>query len=402
MLKKVFYAFPFILAALFITGCSDDRNPDSKEKEQEQEEVIPILPTLYITTKNNAEVTSKEVWINDASVVLTDADMKTVQLGAASIKGRGNTTWSYAKKPYALKLDEKAEILGLPKEKRFNLLANYIDRTHLRNAVSFEIARMAKGLEWTPNGTYVNLNFNGKNLGLYYLCEHIKISKNRVNVQDGGYILELDTYYDEDFKFRSSLLNLPVQLKDPDPKDLNDADKQEIKDFFNAAEDAVVNGGNWRNFIDEDSFADWWIVMELAQCGEPGHPKSSYMYRDKGGKLKAGPVWDFDWGTFCTGDVRRFRDKNAIWYGYLFNDPAFVAKVKERWNASRQDYLSVTDFIDETAEKIYYSVSNDDVLWPMTTNVNKDESLSFRDAVNRLKTNYRDHWEWMDWAINAM
>lgn len=399
--NNTLFVFVCIIIVVVLFGCGKD-STEPNPREEKEEKVIPILPTLYITTSNKEAVTSKDEWLKGASIILAGSDLKSVDLGMASIKGRGNTTWTYPKKPYAIKMNEKVEMLGLPKEKRFNLLADYIDRTHLRNAVSFEIARRAKGLEWTPKGTHINLNFNGKDMGLYFFCEHIKISKNRVNLKDKGYILELDVYYDEDFKFRSSLLNLPVQLKDPDPEDLTDADKQEIKDFFNAAEDAVVNGGNWREFIDEDSFVDWWIVMELAECGEPGHPKSSYMYRDKGGKLKAGPVWDFDWGTYWSHDIRRFRDKEAIFYKYLFNDPAFVAKVKERWNASKQDFFSVTDFIDETAERIRYWVSNDNSLWPMTTNINGDESLSFDGAVNLMKTNYKNHWEWMDWAINAM
>jgi len=391
----------FVLCQL--TACSsDDENPNAHPKQPEPEVVDPF-PELIIKTKNSQAVTSKDEWLEDASITLVDENEKSTDLGLTSIKGRGNSTWTYPKKPYALKLNEKIELMGFKKEKRFNLLADYIDRTHLRNAVSFKIASKAKALEWTPDGTHVNLTLNGKDMGLYFLCEHIKIAKNRVNLKDGGYILELDVYYDEAFKFRSKLLDLPVQLKDPDPEDLSEDAKQGIIDYFNAAEDSVVNGGNWRELVDEDSFVDWWIVLELTQCGEPGHPKSCYMHRDKDGKLKAGPVWDFDWGTFRSGsEVTAFRCKKTLWYKYLFNDKDFVAKVKERWNASKNDYLSVTDFIDKTAEKIEDAVESDSKLWPMTTEVNKDESLSFENAVSRMKSNFKQHWEWMDKQINAM
>ena len=116
-----------------------------------------------------------------------------------------------------------------------------------------------------------------------------------------------------------------------------------IRAEFNEIEAKLVSdditASGWQDYLDMDTFIDWWFVHELVQCGEPGHPKSSYMYRDKGGKLKAGPVWDFDWGTFRSSEVHQFRIKKAIFYGYLFQDPAFVKRVKEKWKESRTDFL---------------------------------------------------------------
>lgn len=400
LLMVIMFVAPFLLADC--SADNDEENPAIHPARPEPVVEKPF-PELIINTAGNEDIKSKDVWLEGADISYKDIDGKITGYGKSSVKGRGNSTWGYPKKPYTVKFDEKTEFIGFKKEKRFNLLADYIDRTHLRNSVSFEIARKSKSLGWTPEGTYVNLTLNGKEMGLYYLCEHIKIAKNRVNLEDGGYILELDTYYDEDFKFRSRILNLPVQLKDPDPEDFSEADLASIEEYFNAAEDSVVNGGNWRELIDEDSFADWWIVLELTQCGEPAHPKSCYMHRDKNGKLKAGPVWDFDWGTFRSGgEVTAFRCKNAIWYGYLFKDRSFVAKVKERWNTNKDEYLSVEEFIDDTARYIKDAVAADDRLWPMTTETNKDEKLSFDAAVTTLKSNFKKHWEWMDEQINAM
>lgn len=394
-----------MVAVSLLAGCSagDEKENPNIHPERPEPIVEKPFPELIINTAGKEDIKSKDIWLEGASISYKDIEGNAINYGKTSVKGRGNSTWGYPKKPYTVKLDEKTEFIGLPKEKRFNLLADYIDRTHLRNSVSFEIARKAKALDWTPAGNYVNLTLNGKKMGLYYLCEHIKVAKNRVNLKDGGYILELDTYYDEDFKFRSKILNLPIQLKDPDPEDFSETDLASIEEYFNAAEDSVVNGGNWRELIDEDSFADWWIVLELTQCGEPAHPKSCYMHRDKDGKLKAGPVWDFDWGTFRSGgEVTAFRCKKAIWYEYLFKDKDFVAKVKERWNTTKGSYLSVEKFIHETALYIENAVAEDDRMWPMTTETNKDEKLSFDAAVSTLKSNFKKHWEWMDEQINAM
>ena len=165
------------------------------------------LPVAYLTTP--APVTSKDEWIPDASmVIVTPGTLDILYRGTLSVKGRGNSTWNYPKKPYALKLDKKSEMLGMKKHKRWCLLANWMDRTLMRNAVAFEISRHT-GLDWTPDGRFVEVILNGEHLGNYYLCEQIKVDKNRVDVAEpdpadvsGGYIFELDSNYDEVNKFR--------------------------------------------------------------------------------------------------------------------------------------------------------------------------------------------------------
>ena len=364
------------------------------------------MSQLNINTPNGVGITSKTVWVENANASLTSVDGKITDLGKARVKGRGNTTWGYPKKPYALKLEEEASLCGMPSEKRWDLLANYIDRTEMRNAVAFEVAQKAKSLEWSPHGEFVKLYLNGVLSGIYYLCEHIKIDKNRLNLQKGGYVLELDTYFDEDYKFKSDLLGLPVQIKDWKGGDMTEERLAGIQAEFNEIEALLVSEdrdkNGWQELVDIDSFIDWWFVYELVQCGEPGHPKSSYMYRDKGGKLKAGPVWDFDWGTFRSGEVKRFRIKEAIFYKYMFKDPAFVKRVKEKWKDSKATFLTVTDFFDKTAKQIKVHVDRDKMKWPMTTTVNKDESMSFDEAVATMKSNYKKHWEWMDQQIAAL
>ena len=389
-----------VVVLLLSCGKEDDNkfiNPDWKDATSDD------LPQLHITTPQKAAVQSKTEWMDGAKVSLVSVDGKETDLGESKIKGRGNSTWSYPKKPYTLKLENEASPLGMPSGKRWNLLANYIDRTDMRNAVAFEVAHRTKSLEWTPHGEFVELYLNSVWMGNYYLCEHIKIDKNRLNLHKGGYVLELDVYFDEEFKFKSDLLGLPVQVKDWKGDDMTEKRLEEIRAEFNGIEALLVSDdraeNGWQDYLDMDTFIDWWFVYELVQCGEPGHPKSSYMYRDKGGKLKAGPVWDFDWGTFTSDNVKKFRDKKAIFYSYLFKDPSFVKRVKEKWNESKNDFRSVTEFIDKTEKQIKSSVNLDKGRWKMTTTINGDESMSFEKAVATLKENYIKHWEWMDKQI---
>lgn len=382
------------------------------------------LPIVYLTTPNHAAVTSKVDYVKKSTFVIGNTEKGKYDLtvsGAMNIKGRGNTTWGYPKKPYAIKFDKKQSILGMPKDKSWVLLANWADRTLIRNAVSFEVARRAKHLKWTPRGQFVDVVLNGEFLGNYYLCEKIKVSSDRVDITEidntervvtegddltGGYLLEFDSYYDEVYKFRTSHKDLPVNLKSPD-EDVPNEQIDYIKGYIDNIEsilysaDFAQNTRGYEQLIDVDSYVDWWIVNELVGNNEPNGPKSSYMHKDRLGKLVAGPVWDFDWGTFRPFGSVFLLDK-AIWYDALFSDPVFVAKVKARWNELKGDFETIPDYIDSIVAQIQPSAEYNVTLWPITVMISGDEKMSYDKAVERLKANYLSRLGRLDVMINAL
>ncbi|MDE6125779.1 MAG: CotH kinase family protein, partial [Muribaculaceae bacterium] len=139
------------------------------------------LPILYLSTP--AAIESKEVWVEGSRLELLNTPGRGQDMDVSlSVKGRGNSTWNYPKKPYALKLDKKDAVLGMPRHKRWVLLANYIDPSKMRNALAFEVARQTESLAWTPRGTFVDLVVNGRMMGNYYLCEQIRVDPDRVDM----------------------------------------------------------------------------------------------------------------------------------------------------------------------------------------------------------------------------
>jgi hypothetical protein len=372
------------------------------------------LPVVYITTPE--PIVSKDDWVKNCTMTIENAGSANIALEKVQFKGRGNSTWGFPKKPYAIKLDKKTEILGMPKHKRWCLLANWMDRTLMRNAVAFEISRRMDGLDYTPRGKFVEVVFNGEFCGNYYLCEQIRVDSNRVNITEmestdiddssitGGYLLELDTNFDEVNKFHSASYNMPVNIKAPDEDVLQPAQLTYITDYINTVESSILNGSdNLTNLIDNDSFIDWWLVHELTLNGEPGHPKSSYMHKERSEVLKAGPVWDFDWGTFTIDYYApMWIIKHAIWYGGLFNRPDFVAKVKQRWAIHKPKLETIPDFIARTADEIEESANANCIQWPIWIEVNKDETLSFRDAVSRMTDAYQTRLRWIDESISKL
>ncbi|MEG1616784.1 MAG: CotH kinase family protein [Bacteroidales bacterium] len=379
-------------------------------------EVPTGLPVLHIQTDENRPIVSKEVYLSAQMKIVGNEAFPDFEKSPITIRGRGNSTWTYPKKPYAVKLNKKSEVMGMPAHKSWVLLANWMDRTLLRNRVSFYIAEQT-GLAWTPRSRFVEVVINGKHVGNYLLCEQIKVDANRVNVTSlksshtdeatisGGYLLELDTYFDEVNKFRTDLLKLPVMLKDPDEETLNTPQFNYIRNYFNRAEQLIFSEEadlrqQSAEYIDFDSFIDWWFVHELAGNEEPKHPKSSYMHKERNGKLCAGPVWDFDWETFL--HEPKFLVKNHIWYSGLFRNPAFVTRVKERWTMLKPRFVGVSDFIVREREAIRQSWALNATMWPLNPGVNQDEALDFDAAAARLQKKYEAKLKWLDAAIEAL
>lgn len=379
------------------------------------------LPIVIINTIDSSPINNKTDWLDGANITILKSDKTIEYQGTLSIKGRGNTTWGYPKKPYSIKLDKKSKILGMSKHKRWCLLANWMDRTLIRNATAFEISRKTS-LAWTPRGQFVELILNGKHLGNYYLCEQIKVDENRVNITElnpdseegegltGGYLFELDTNYDELFKFRPTRSNYPWMFKDPD--EVNEAQFTYVQNYVNEMEDALYDSKRFSNrdfakYMDLESFADWLIIHLITTNYEFGHPKSCYMHKDMNGKMIAGPVWDFDWGTFNPEISNSYSDFNIsallslkeddaemfqfLYYPKLFKDDAFRSILKSRWLVLKPVFeTEIPEFISSMEDYLQASESLNSELWPITSTVNGDENLSFHNAINRLQSAFLD------------
>lgn len=369
-------------------------------------EVDTGLPVVLVNTPGMQPVSSKEEWMEGASMMIVSATGVIEYRGQLSIKGRGNTSWGFPKKPYALKLDTKTELLGMAAHKRWCLLAGWSDRSLIRNAVAFELARQT-GLDWTPSGQHIELVLNGQHMGNYYLCEQIRLDENRLNLQnpkgnvaDRGYIFELDTYFDEDFKFRSPLKDLPYQFKDP--SDVTPEQQRFMEQYVAEMENALYDSARFAarefvQYLDLESFADYWLVYEIAQLWEPNHPKSVYLHKDAGGKIKAGPVWDFDMGCFKPRPEYFYVNRTALYYEQLFRDREFCQIVSRRFNQHRDGFLSVTNFIDSLGNQLTASQDLNYPMWPISIVSSGDETLAdYPQVLARLKTALCEKIAWLD------
>ncbi len=310
------------------------------------------IPALFLTSADPSE---DRAWLEETkshkakgSAVMLDADGNVLYDGELKqIKGRGNSTWGYEKKPYQLKLDEAADLMGCGEpSKTWVLLANYIDPSLLRNRITFDLAAEL-GLEFSPHSRPVDLYYDGEYRGSYLLSEKTEVGKNRVEIRDldaayedanpeledfdgltltegvseaghpyqyaagltdpedlsGGYLLEMD-YEDrarEEASWFSTPLGLFLTVKSPEYASENAV--KYISDLWQRFETAVQAGGedpesgmDCGSLMDLTSLARCYLILELSQDND-AYLSSTYFYKPEGDSpLYAGPVWDFDSG----------------------------------------------------------------------------------------------------------
>ncbi len=334
------------------------------------------LPHIYINTEGSVAVNSKDNYVN-ATLKIDGKGKYPDYTGTTQIRGRGNSTWGMPKKPYRLKLTSKSEMFGLPEERDWVLLANYLDPTLMLNAVAMKIGHQLN-LPYTNTLIPVNVTMNGVYAGSYNFTQQIEVGPDRVNAGSDGLLLELDVYFDEDFQFRSQEYDLPVMIKHPDLSASEEITP--IAHQFNtltslmAAADFPGNG--YREHIDLESLANFLIVHMLTDNQEPNHPKSTYMHKSATGKFAMGPIWDFDWAYGYEGGGKHFTaanrpffwgSGNAIGTGFFtrfLQDPEFVSVLRQKWVSYRSaPFEELIQFVEQYSLQIASSKNEDFKVW---------------------------------------
>lgn len=381
------------------------------------------LPVVIINTPDNAEITSKDIYVENAFISIINAYGEEELLEETNIKGRGNSTWGCPKKPYAIKFDKKQKVLGMPKDKSWVLLANYYDPTLIRNDLAFYMGDKMSNLDYTPHYQYINLILNGENKGLYQLGEKVKISDGRVNVGDDGFLMEIDVRAkneDDARWFEVPHISNPVNIKDPDVE-YEDADYLFAKNYVTLADEALFSNefcnldNGWQAYMDMDSFADWYLINEIAKNNDAVFYSSCYMNLCRNGKLKMGPIWDFDiafggypWeprASEIANVTSGFYIKNVSWYKRLFLDPAFAEKVKERFNYYFANRQKIYDRVDKNATILKEKIVKENGLWGCVCDKSASEDevkVAYQQKVEELKKWIEARFQWMNSQINEM
>lgn len=350
------------------------------------------LPVLYIQTENKAPITSKDYYLN-ATYYLDAIGLEGYEsIGSASapltmeIKGRGNYSWTgFDKKPYRIKLADKQPLLGMKKSKHFALLAHADDsndrKGFMRNAVGFELSRMI-GMTYTPDARPLEVVLNGDYIGLYFLTEHIRVDKDRVNIVEqedeetdnekitGGWLVEIDNYDDDPHITIKEGGKTTMWITYKTPEVLSPQQEQYLTEQMKLIDNLVYGDKNsdelW-NYLDMDALAKFYIVQELTDNYESFHG-SCYLHKEMGENEKwyFGPVWDF--GSSFNRDKSQYMYQGDVWHNHWIPEickfPAFMNRVKEVWNEFYNgDYNNIYNFIDTHENLIAQAAVKDKERW---------------------------------------
>jgi hypothetical protein len=378
---------------------------------------IFILQTNGQTIVDEPKITiSLKVISNPNGQINNITDTPTAYNGKIGIEVRGASSQGYPQQPYAFEtLDDAGQnmdvsLLGLPEESDWVLLSHFNDKSLMRNQLAFNLFRDLG--HWSSHLQPVELILNGQYQGIYGFGEKIKRDANRIDIAKlkptdlagdsltGGYIFKVD-YYDGSNSWLSDFHPLGHPNYDvhfvfyyPKPGEIAPEQSSYLRNYVKAFETALY-GTNFKDttlgyaaYIDVNSFIDYWIISEVSRNND-GYKKSCYFYKDKeskGGKIHAGPVWDFDWAwknieecpqyaaTNGSGWSYRINDCNPDvnspgWITRLLQDTAFANRARCRYLSLRENVLATDNihaFIDSNAMALNSAQQRHFAKWPQS------------------------------------
>ena len=366
------------------------------------------LYRINITTENEEFLKNNIDEYTKGSLSITEQDETKVILDskAMGIKLRGNSTKSALKKPFKIKFDKKQSLFGLKAAKKWVLLANYYDKSNIRNYLAYLTANKLTCLGFQPSSIFVDVYLNNNYYGLFLLCEQMEENKGRVDVEDkvsanglGSFFLEVDERIKDEYKDGEgkAYFYFPFEgkssyyfsFKYPSYDDyLEYIEKNDEKNISKYNNDIswlyeflsnALYSPNYTDYLDISSFIDYYLVEEFFKNVDVGST-SQFYYIDsslENIKLTAGPVWDFDIASGAVDDHTGIynmyynselfvRAKDPL-YAELFLNDSFTELVKKRYQEVRDEvFLSVFDEIDIAKEKLKKAQDRNVAKWPLS------------------------------------
>ncbi len=382
------------------------------------------LPTIYINTFDGYNITSKSsykyanMWRIDGETVDRYDSLK--------IRGRGNSTWNLAKKPYRIKFNEKERFLGKGRAnaRNWTLMANHADKTLIRNAVASFIGTEL-GQVFTPAASFVDLYLNDNYLGNYQVSDHVDIRRYRIDITEqeeiptdnsditGGYFMEALPYASEPAWF-STDRGTNITIKSPESDVLTYAQQAYISNHVNEFENRLFGGKykdeeeGYRPMVDSLSLASWFLATEFT--GNADGYYSIYFYKDaQDDKLYFGPLWDFDIAFNNCDRIGEVTNRMMIDAGFdgggrkwpirMWKDPWFKNLTGRIWHNCVEGGMveRTLHYVDSLAEVIDKSQEMNFRIWPLNSHVYNEITLysTYQEGVDYLKKFIVEHAEYL-------
>ncbi|MFV0589997.1 MAG: CotH kinase family protein [Draconibacterium sp.] len=370
-----------------------------------------LLPIVYLNT--NGQVIPDEpkitaqleiAWKGNGQSNST-SDPRDHFSGSIGIELRGSTSQSFPKKAYGFELRNNDgegvdfPLLGLPEEEDWILYAPYSDKSLMRNVLTFTLANQMSDT-YASRCRFVELFLNNEYAGVYVLMEKIKRDKNRVNIAKlkeddilgedltGGYIIKIDKLTGSGGDGWLSVFtnsrgsNTYYQYEYPKYDEIQPVQKEYIHNYVDDFEQALYyqrHGENdgYQNYINPETFYDYVILNELSKNID-GYRLSTFLNKDKNGKLNAGPIWDYNlafgnadyYDGWQTSEIVIEQDYGEVpfWWRKLLSDSVFTNPMRCRWEELRETALvkeNIFGIIDSLTTYLGGAVDRNFERWPV-------------------------------------
>lgn len=373
---------------------------------------------------------NKDDYVNASVVVETKKnDDKVIehQTNEVKLRGRGNSTWfSYEKKPYRLRFDKNTSILGMPEAKNYVLLAEYADKSLIRNAITHKMSTLFSNIDYSLEVRFVELTINDEYLGVYLLTEQVENHPNKLGmesipgVKDTNYLFELDMrFYDQniDTGYDWFLVDRHAyQIKDPDPDDVGYSGEHAsyLEAYMTHLESTLAAKSGYEDYLDVDNAVDFFLIHEIGKNVDVGW-SSVFMIKHQDGPISYGPLWDFDF-AYGNADYIDYGPQN--WYGMrewknrmfilMMQIPAIRSKFAQRFEVFYNEILpEMAAMIPVLAESISDMAERNFERWPiMETYIWPNPPEMMERHTHALQVEYVLNYlllrsNWMDKAIDG-
>ncbi len=368
------------------------------------------IPRIVIETENHREIKDRETEI-PAKLQVWGADAPESEQMVLTIRGRGNTSWTdMPKKSYKIEFIQKQSLLGMPKDRDWALIANYADKTLMKNYLSYKLSSWL-GANYTPRCTFVELYLNREYLGVYNFTETPKANKNRINWMDNenSYFAEFDIHYKE----KNTVIWLNDQAKPVSvhiPKYASDFDFERLKNHLdslnNAIKDNTISLDSLKKWIDLSSYFLFYWIQEFSENRDGIFDTSVFFTWTIGEPIKMGPLWDFDLAynghpNELTQNPEKWFIRNYYWNYYLFKNNSFLRQANSYWISHRDKFKQTIDSLSFYGEHLKLAAENNFKRWPILQDTNLRyhpySYSSYNDAVVALKNWIETRISWIDY-----
>lgn len=323
----------------------------------------------------NMDTKHKTGATGEAKIVDYDGNIMSQQI--KEMRGRGNYSWGLSKKPYQIKFKNSFNMLGMKESKTWLLIANHTDGSLARTATWYELATWF-GIDYSVEFEVANVYINGNYNGMYLVTSKVQVDKNRINISDDDYLIEIDNTVD-DYQFTTDYNTaIKFTIKNPDlddiPAEERTAKIAEIKAYIDFIESKIydqnVTFEELSRYLDMESFAKYYWIQELSLNFDAMFG-SSYMYTTTNNEtntkiLHMGPIWDMD---NTIGFYQKIYDNYSnLQYYNLLNDSFGAIGKRVRWYNQLMQRQEFSDLIDEVFIRNYKTA--------LSYSENKDESYS--------------------------